>query len=43
MSFYDAHEEKRLATCLKVIAENPRIEQKPLARKHRVSYEKPRR
>ena len=43
MSFYDAHEEERLATCLKVIAEDPRINQKALARKHRVSYDKLRR
>ena len=36
MSFYDAHDEERLAACLKVIAENPKIKQKALARKHHV-------
>ena len=43
MYFYDAHEEERLAACLKIIAGNPRIKQKALARKHRVLYDKLRR
>jgi hypothetical protein len=43
MSFYDVHEEERLANCLKVIAENPRAKKKALARQYRVSYDKLRR
>jgi hypothetical protein len=43
MSFYDAHEEERLANCLKVITENPKAKKKVLAQQYRVSYDKLRR